>query len=215
LPDWQQIVTFVSIASMMLGAFAAINQKNIKRLMAYSSIGHVGYALIGLAVGNQAGIRGMLIYLAIYLFMNVGTFGCILCMRRGDRMVEDIDDLAGLGKTHPMLGLAVTVFMFSMAGIPPLAGFFGKLYIFLAAVDAKLYMLAVLGVLSSVVAAFYYLRIVQLVYFNEPDQVLDRPVGGDLGMVIVGTALIIMLFFAYPTPILASAAAAAASLFAG
>ena len=215
LPDWQQIVSFVSIASMVLGAFAAINQKNIKRLMAYSSIGHVGYALIGLAVGNQAGVRGMLIYLAIYLFMNVGTFGCILCMRRGDRMVEGISDLAGLGKTHPMLGLAVAVFMFSMAGIPPLAGFFGKLYIFLAAVDAKLYTLAVLGVLSSVVAAFYYLRIVQLVYFSEPDETLDRPVSGDLGLVIIGTALIIVFFFAYPTPILSGAATAAASLFAG
>ncbi|HEX9702666.1 MAG TPA: NADH-quinone oxidoreductase subunit NuoN, partial [Rhodospirillales bacterium] len=215
LPEWQQIVVFVSIASMVLGAFAAINQTNIKRLMAYSSIGHVGYALIGLAVGNQAGIRGMLIYLAIYLFMNLGTFGCILCMRRGDRMVEGINDLAGLGKSHPMLGLAVAVFMFSMAGIPPLAGFFGKLYIFLAAVEAKLYTLAVLGVLSSVIAAFYYLRIVQLVYFSDPEEVLDRPVSRDLGLVIAGTALVIVLFFAYPTPILTGAAAAAASLFAG
>jgi NADH-quinone oxidoreductase subunit N len=215
LPEWQQIVVFVSIASMVLGAFAAINQTNIKRLMAYSSIGHVGYALIGLAVGNQAGIRGMLIYLAIYLFMNLGTFGCILCMRRGDRMVEGINDLAGLGKSHPMLGLAVAVFMFSMAGIPPLAGFFGKLYIFLAAVEAKLYTLAVLGVLSSVIAAFYYLRIVQLVYFSDPEEVLDRPVSRDLGLVIAGTALVIVLFFAYPTPILTGAAVAAASLFAG
>ena len=124
---------------MVLGAFAAINQTNIKRLMAYSSIGHVGYALIGLAVGNQAGVRGMLIYLAIYLFMNVGTFGCILCMRRGDRMVEGINDLAGLGKTHPMLALAVGIFMFSMAGIPPLAGFMGKLIIFSCPNFIKIY----------------------------------------------------------------------------
>jgi NADH-quinone oxidoreductase subunit N len=215
LAEWQQIVVFVSVASMVLGAFAAINQTNIKRLMAYSSIGHVGYALIGLAVGNEAGIRGMLIYLAIYVFMNVGTFACILCMRRNDHMVEGINDLAGLGKTHPMLALAVGVFMFSMAGIPPLAGFFGKLYIFLAAIEAELYGLAVIGVLSSVVAAFYYLRIVQVVYFSDPEETLDRPVSRDLGLVITGTGLIIVFFFVYPTPILSSAAAAAAALFAG
>jgi len=215
LAEWQQIVVFVSVASMLLGAFAAINQRNIKRLMAYSSIGHVGYALIGLCVGGEAGVRGMLIYLAIYLFMNLGTFGCILCMRRGDRMVEAIEDLAGLGKTHPMLGLAVAVFMFSMAGIPPLAGFFGKLYIFLAAIEAELYGLAVIGVLSSVVAAFYYLRIVRLVYFDEPVEALDRPVDRELGIVITVTGLVVAFFFAYPTPILAGASAAAASLFGG
>ncbi|MEE9317475.1 MAG: NADH-quinone oxidoreductase subunit NuoN, partial [Rhodospirillales bacterium] len=215
LAEWQQIVVFISVASMMLGAFAAINQRNIKRLMAYSSIGHAGYALIGLAVGNEAGIRGMLIYLAIYLFMNIGTFACILCMRRGDKMVEGIDDLAGLGKTHPMLALAITVFMFSMAGIPPLAGFFGKLYIFLPAIEEGLYGLAVIGVLSSVVAAFYYMRIVQIMYFEDTDQVLDKPVGRDLGLVITATSLVITFFFVYPAPVLAAAAAAAKALFAG
>ena len=213
--EWQQIIVFISVASMMLGAFAAINQRNIKRLMAYSSIGHVGYALIGLAVGNEAGIRGMLIYLAIYLFMNIGTFACILCMRRGDKMVEGIDDLAGLGKTHPMLALAFAVFMFSMAGIPPLAGFFGKLYIFLPAIEEGLYGLAVIGVLSSVVAAFYYLRIVQIIYFEDTDQVLDKPLSRDLGLVITVTGLLITFFFVYPAPVLAAAAAAAKALFAG
>ncbi|MAF94306.1 MAG: NADH-quinone oxidoreductase subunit NuoN [Rhodospirillaceae bacterium] len=213
--EWQQIVVFVSMASMVLGAFAAINQRNIKRLMAYSSIGHVGYALIGLAAGGETGVRGTLIYLAIYLAMNIGAFACILCMRRGDRMVEGIDDLAGLGKTHPMLALGLVVFMFSMAGIPPLAGFFGKLYIFLAAIEAGLYALAVVGVLTSVVAAFYYLRIVQMVYFEEPDDPLDKPVSRDLGLVIAAAGLVIVLFFVYPTPILNGAAAAAASLFAG
>ncbi len=215
LAEWQQIVVFISVASMMLGAFAAINQRNIKRLMAYSSIGHAGYALIGLAVGTEAGIRGMLIYLAIYLFMNIGTFACILCMRRGDKMVEGIDDLAGLGKTHPMLALAISVFMFSMAGIPPLAGFFGKLYIFLPAIEEGLYGLAVIGVLSSVVAAFYYLRIVQIIYFEDTDQVLDKPVSRDLGLVITATGLVITFFFVYPAPVLAAAAAAAKALFAG
>ena len=213
--EWQQIVVFVSMASMVLGAFAAINQRNIKRLMAYSSIGHVGYALIGLAAGDETGVRGTLIYLAIYLAMNIGTFACILCMRRGDRMVEGIDDLAGLGKTHPMLALGIVVFMFSMAGIPPLAGFFGKFYIFIAAIEAGLYALAIVGVLTSVVAAFYYLRIVQMVYFEEPDDPLDKPVSRDLGLVIAATGLVIVLFFVYPTPILNSAAAAAASLFNG
>ncbi len=213
--EWQQIVVFVSMASMALGAFAAINQRNIKRLMAYSSIGHVGYALIGLAAGNETGVRGTLIYLAIYLAMNIGTFACILCMRRGDRMVERIDDLAGLGKTHPMVALAVAVFMFSMAGIPPLAGFFGKFYIFLPAIESGFYTLAVIGVLSSVVAAFYYLRIVQIVYFEESEESLDKPINRELGLVITGSGLVIAFFFVYPSPILTAASRAAASLFAG
>ncbi len=221
--QWQQIVVFVAIASMVLGAFAAINQTNIKRMMAYSSIGHIGYALIGLAVAGQsvdgavreAGIQGVLIYMAIYLFMNVGTFACILCMRRSDHMVEDIDDLAGLSKSHPMMAVALAIFMFSMAGIPPLAGFFGKFYIFLAAVEAELYGLAVIGVLSSVVAAFYYLRIVKVMYFDDLGDSLEKPIGRDMAGVLMGTSLIILLFFAWPTPLLSAAAAATRGLFAG
>ncbi len=221
--QWQQIVVFIAIASMVLGAFAAINQTNIKRLMAYSSIGHIGYALIGLAVAGQggdgavreAGIQGVLIYMAIYLFMNVGTFACILCMRRSDHMVEDIDDLAGLSKSHPMMAVALAIFMFSMAGIPPLAGFFGKFYIFLAAVEAEMYGLAVIGVLSSVVAAFYYLRIVKVMYFDALADSLEKPIGRDMAGVLVGTSLIILLFFAWPTPLLSAAAAATRGLFAG
>ena len=213
--QWQQIIVFVSVASMVLGAFAAINQRNIKRLMAYSSIGHVGYALIGLAVGNEAGVRGILIYLAIYLVMNVGTFACILAMRKGDRMVEDIDDLAGLGKTHPMLAAAMTLFMFSMAGIPPLAGFFGKLYVFLAAIEAELYGLAVIGVITSVVGAFYYLRIIRIMCFDDVDEPLDKPVDKEIGIIMTLAGLIIVLFFIYPAPVVTRAATAAASLFAG
>ena len=215
LAQWQQIIIFISIASMVLGAFAAINQRNIKRLMAYSSIGHVGYALIGIAVGNADGIRGVLIYLAIYLVMNVGTFACILCMRRGERMVENIDDLAGLSKSHPMLALAMAVFMFSMAGIPPLAGFFGKLYVFLAAIEAELYTLAIIGVLTSVVGAFYYLRIIRVMYFDDLEETLDKPVERELGIVLTVAGLLIVLFFIYPSPILSSAANAASALFAG
>jgi NADH-quinone oxidoreductase subunit N len=213
--QWQQIIIFISIASMVLGAFAAINQRNIKRLMAYSSIGHVGYALMGLAVGNEAGVRGILIYLAIYVFMNIGTFACILAMRRDGRMVEDIDELSGLGKTHPMLAAALTVFMFSMAGIPPLAGFFGKLYVFLAAIEAELYTLAVIGVLTSVVGAFYYLRIIRIMYFDSVDDPLDKPVEREIGLVTTLAGLVIVLFFVYPGPLVTRAATAAASLFTG
>ncbi len=215
LAQWQQVVVLISILSMILGALAAINQRNIKRLMAYSSIGHVGYALVGLAAGTEEGTRGVLIYLAIYLVMNVGTFACILCMQRGGRMVEGIDDLAGLGKTHPLLAATLVVFMFSLAGIPPLAGFFGKLYVFLAAIEAGLFALAIIGVVTSVIGAFYYLRIVKVMYFDEPVDALDAPIGRDLSLVIGATSVIVLLFFVYPAPVLSGAASAAASLFAG
>jgi NADH-quinone oxidoreductase subunit N len=215
LAQWQQIIIFISIASMLLGAFAAIGQNNIKRLMAYSSIGHVGYALIGLAVGSQEGIRGVLIYMTIYLFMNLGAFACILCMRRGQQMVEGISDLAGASRTHPMLALSLAIFMFSLAGIPPLAGFFGKLYIFLAAVDGGLYTLAVIAVLTSVVGAFYYLRIVKVMYFDQATEPLDRGFGPELRWVVFASTIVIVLFFVYPEPILSSATSAAASLVGG
>jgi len=213
LDQWQQIVIFISIASMALGAFAAIAQTNIKRLMAYSSIGHVGYALIGLAAGSEAGVRGVLIYMAIYLAMNVGTFGCILAMRRQGRMVEGISDLAGLSRSHPMMALVMGVFMFSMAGVPPLAGFFGKLYVFLAAIEAQLYGLAVFGVLTSVVSAFYYLRIVKIMYFDEQADPFDRPVGREITLVLAATGVFTLFFFLYPSPLLSGAKVAAAALF--
>ena len=211
-PDWQQVLVFVSIASMALGAFAAIGQRNIKRLMAYSSIGHVGYALIGLAAGTADGIRGVLIYMAIYLVMNLGTFAVILCMRRNGKMVEAIADLAGLSKTQPGLAAALCIFMFSMAGIPPFAGFFGKLYVFLAAIDAQLYTLAVIGVLSSVVGAYYYLRVVKLMYFDEPAKGLES-MPNELKAVLAVTGLFNLLFFIYPAPLVDAANAAAKSLF--
>src|SRR5690606_10993902 len=162
---WQQILVLVSIASMVLGAFAAIGQNNIKRLMAYSSIGHVGYILLGLAAGTEEGVRGILLYVALYMVMNLGTFAVILSMRRHDAMVENISDLAGLSRSQPLMALALAIFMFSMAGIPPLAGFFGKLYVFMAAVNAGLVIPAVIGVLASVVSAYYYLRIIKVAYF--------------------------------------------------
>jgi NADH-quinone oxidoreductase subunit N len=213
--DWQQIIWFISLASMAFGAVAAINQRNIKRLMAYSSIANVGYALVGLAAGTPEGLSGMLIYLAIYVTMNAGAFAVILAMRQQGRMVEGIADLAGLGKTQPMMAAAFAIFMFSLAGIPPLAGFFGKFFVFRAAINAQLYWLAVLGVLTSVVGAFYYIRIVKIMYFDEPREGLDRPMEWGLAGVATVTALALLLFFILPLPLLAGADTAAAALFHG
>ena len=174
--QWQQIVVFVSIASMALGAFAAIGQRNIKRLMAYSSIGHMGFALIGLAAGTAEGVQGVLIYMAIYVTMTLGVFAVILSMRRSTGMVESIDQLAGLARTHPATAFFLAMLLFSMAGVPPLAGFFAKFYVFLAAIKAGLYMLAVIGVLASVVGAYYYLAIIKVMYFDEPaESFYDMP----------------------------------------
>ena len=212
--QWQQVIWFIALASMLLGAFAAINQTNIKRLMAYSSIGHMGFVLVGLAAGNVIGVQAVLLYLTVYLFMNVGTFACILAMRRQDRMVEEIDQLAGLSRTNPKMALALAIFMFSMAGIPPLAGFFGKYYVFLAAIEAELYTLVVVGLLSSVVSAYYYLRIVKLMYFDEPLDSFDRPVGREISTIVFGTSTVTALFIVLFWSLLDSATiAAAAALF--
>ena len=211
--EWRQVVVFIAIASMVLGAFAAVYQTNIKRLMAYSSIGHVGYALVGLAAGNELGVRGVIIYMAIYLIMTIGTFACILAMRSRGQMLENVNDLAGLARSQPLLALALGILMFSMAGIPPLAGFFGKLYVFMAAVDAGLYELAIIGLLASVVGAFYYLRIVKIMYFDDPGEGLDTPIERELALVIGGTSVVILLFFVNPSPLVAGAGIAAAALF--
>ncbi|MGB0572007.1 MAG: NADH-quinone oxidoreductase subunit NuoN [Alphaproteobacteria bacterium] len=211
--EWQQVIWFISLSSMILGSFAAIVQTNIKRLMAYSSIGHMGFVLVGLAAGNEQGVQGILLYLSIYLFMNMGTFACILAMRREGRMVEEIDQLAGLSKTNPYLAAALGVFMFSMAGIPPLAGFFAKFYVFLAAIEAGLYVLAVVGLLTSVVGAYYYLRIVKLMYFDEPAEAFDRAPGREITVIVTVTGLFTVFFFIGMAPLLSGAEAAAAVLF--
>ena len=200
---------------MILGALAAISQTNIKRLMAYSSIGHIGYALVGLAAGTVEGVNGILLYLTIYIIMNIGTFAVILCMRQKDVMVERIDDLRGLSKTNPPLALALAIFMFSMAGIPPLVGFFAKFYVFLAAIQAGLYVLAVVVVLTSVIGAYYYLRIVKLMYFDDPIESFDRPIGREMAIILAGSSLAIVLLTIGLAPLLDGTAAAAASLFAG
>jgi NADH-quinone oxidoreductase subunit N len=179
--------------------------------MAYSSIGHMGYALVGLAAGTPEGLRGVLIYMTIYVIMNIGVFCCILMMRRQEGMVESIDDLAGLSRHQPLLAFVFAMLMFSLAGIPPLAGFFGKFYVFMAAIQAHLYPLAVIGVLSSVVGAFYYLRIVKVMYFDEPAEAFE-PMPGELTAMLTISGIFTMLFFVYPLPIIAGAQSAVAAL---
>jgi NADH-quinone oxidoreductase subunit N len=210
--QWQQILVFVAIASMVLGAFAAIGQRNIKRLMAYSSIGHMGFALIGLAAGTEEGVRGVAIYMAIYLTMTLGTFACILAMRSPGETFEQISDLSGLARTKPAMAFLLAMLMFSLAGVPPLAGFFAKFYVFLAAIKAGLYTLAVIGVLASVVGAYYYLLIVKVMYFDEPAREFE-PMPHTLQAVLGVSALFNLLFIVYPAPLVDAAAAAAKSLF--
>jgi NADH-quinone oxidoreductase subunit N len=212
LPQWQLLIELVSIASMILGSLAAIGQTNIKRLMAYSSIGHMGYALIGLAAGTASGIRGVLIYLITYVFMNAGTFACIIAMRRRGRSLEKISDLSGLSRTDPTLALVLAIFMFSMAGIPPMSGFFGKFYVFMAAVQSGLWVLAVVGVLTSVVGAYYYLRVIKVMYFDTAVDAFD-PRPATLSVVAVGSGLFTALFFIFPGPLVGAAQAAAQILF--
>jgi len=180
ISHWQTIIIFLSIASMILGAVAAIGQSNIKRLMAYSSIGHMGYALAGLAPGTNAGIHSTIIYLTIYLVMNLGAFGCIFMMKRENVFYEKINDLSGLSKNHPMLALGFLIILFSLAGMPPLAGFFAKFYIFMAVIEAKMYTLAIIGLVTTVVSAFYYLRIIKVIYFDKPIEPFEESMIGVL-----------------------------------
>src|SRR4030088_1481258 len=210
--QWQQIVVFVALASMVLGAFAAIGQRNIKRLMAYSSIGHMGFALVGLAAGTQEGVQGVLVYMAIYVAMTLGTFACILSMRRDGQMVENISNLSGLARTKPAMAFFFAMLFFSLPGIPPLGGFFAKFYVFLAAIQAGLFTLAVIGVVTSVVGAYYYLSIVKIMYFEEPAPRFE-PMPREVGAVLAITGLFNLLFFIYPAPLVEAASTAARSLF--
>src|ERR1700680_4558329 len=210
--QWQQIVVFVAIASMVLGSFAAIGQKNIKRLMAYSSIGHMGFALVGLAAGTAEGAQGVLVYIAIYVAMTLGSFAVILTMKRNGQHFENISDFAGLSRTNPLLAFFFAMLLFSLAGIPPLAGFFAKFYVFVAAIKAGLFTLAVIGVLASVVGAFYYLTIIKVMYFDEPLAKLD-PMRMELRTVLAVAGLFNIFFFVYPGPLISAATVAAKSLF--
>ncbi|MGJ4855949.1 NADH-quinone oxidoreductase subunit NuoN [Labrys sp. KB_33_2] len=209
LAQWQQIVVFIAIASMALGSFAAIGQSNIKRLMAYSSIGHMGFALVGLAAGTSEGVQGVLIYLALYLAMTLGTFAVILSMKRKGVYVESISDLAGLSRTDTLTAYALAALMFSLAGIPPLSGFWAKWYVFVAAVHQGLWPLAILGVLCSVVGAFYYLRVIKLMFFDEPAEAFE-PMPVTLRAVLVLATIVTVFFIVWPTLITGPAATAAA-----
>jgi NADH-quinone oxidoreductase subunit N len=210
--DWQQILVFVSIASMVLGAFAAIGQNNIKRLLAYSSIGHMGFALVGLASGSQEGVQGVIVYMMIYLISTLGAFACVLAMRRKGQHVEEISDLAGLAHNNKVLAFVLAMLMFSLAGIPPLAGFFAKYFVFLAAVKADLITLAVIGVVASVVGAYYYLRIVQIIYFDEPAEKFDA-MDGEVKWVAYASGAFVLLFVGFANYLVNLAEAAAQSLY--
>jgi NADH-quinone oxidoreductase subunit N len=211
-PQWQQVITALAIASMLLGAFAAIGQSNIKRLLAYSAIGNIGYALIGLAAGSPEGARGVVIYLVIYVAMTLGAFACVLAMRRGQTMTEEIDDLSGLAQNNLVLATLFAILLFSLAGIPPLAGFFAKFYVFLAAVREGLWPLAIIGVLASVVSAYYYVRIVKIMFFDQPREAFAA-IQPKAGLVMGVAGLCVLLYVVYPAPLVDAAGAAVKSLF--
>ncbi len=210
--DWQQILVFVSIASMVLGAFAAIGQNNIKRLLAYSSIGHMGFALVGLASGSQEGAQGVIVYMMIYLISTLGVFACVLAMRRRGLHLEEISDLAGLAHNNKALAFVLAMLMFSLAGIPPLAGFFAKYFVFLAAVKSGLYALAIIGVVASVVGAYYYLRIVKVIYFDEPAEKFDT-MDSEVKWVAYAGGVFVLLFVGFANYLVNLAEVAAQSLY--
>ncbi len=199
IDQWQTIIVFLSIGSMILGAVAAIAQSNIKRLMAYSSIGHMGYALAGIATGTNAGVQSSIVYLTIYLVMNLGAFGCIFMMRRENIFYENINELSGLSKNHPMLALSFLIILFSLAGIPPLAGFFAKFYIFMSVIEVEMYTLAVIGLLTTVVSAFYYLRIIKVIYFDKPKKPFEENYDWGLKVSLILSSILILIYFIYPS----------------
>jgi NADH-quinone oxidoreductase subunit N len=197
--QWQPILFFLSIASMMLGAVAAIGQVNIKRLMAYSSIGHMGYVLAGLTTGTETGVQSSLVYLVIYLIMSISAFGCIFLMKRENIYYENINDLSGLSKNHPVYALGFLIILFSLAGIPPLAGFFAKFYIFVSVIESEMYTLAIIGLLTTVVSAFYYLRIIKIMYFDKPKKMFEISYDWGLKIPLIFSTLLLITYFIYPS----------------
>ena len=202
IDQWQMIIVFLSIASMLFGAIAAIGQTNIKRLIAYSSIGHIGYTLAGLASGTNEGIQSSIVYISIYVIMNLALFSCLLMLKRNNKYYEDIEDLSGLSKNHPLLSLSLLVILFSLAGIPPLAGFFAKFYIFKAVIEQSMFFLAVVGLLSTVVAAFYYLRIIKIIYFDEEKEKYDEDHSIWLKFSLTFSTILILLYFIFPSQLI-------------
>ena len=199
IDQWQMIIIFLSLASMIFGAISAIGQKNLKRLIAYSSIGHMGYALAGLAVGTNSGIQSSIIYISIYLIMNLGIFCCLFMMKRKDKFFDNLEDLAGLSKNHPIISLSLLILLFSLAGIPPMAGFFAKFYIFMSVIEQSMYFLAIVGLLSTVISAFYYLRIIKIIYFDPPKEQYDQDHNFGLKMSLTIATLLILFYFVYPS----------------
>ena len=199
IDQWQMIIIFLSLASMIFGAVAAIGQKNLKRLIAYSSIGHMGYALAGLAVGTNSGIQSSIIYISIYLIMNLGIFCCLFMMKRKDKFFDNLEDLAGLSKNHPIISLSLLILLFSLAGIPPMAGFFAKFYIFMSVIEQSMYFLAIVGLLSTVISAFYYLRIIKIIYFDPPKEQYDQDHNFGLRISLTIATLLILFYFVYPS----------------
>ena len=202
IDQWQMILIFLSIASMIFGAIAAIGQTNLKRLIAYSSIGHVGYTLAGLATGSNDGIQNSVIYITIYILMNLGLFSCLLMMKRNNKYFEDIEDLSGLSKNHPLLSLSLLLILFSLAGIPPLAGFFAKFYIFKSVLEQSMYFLAIVGLLSTVVAAFYYLRIIKIMYFDKEKEKYDTDHSLWLKFSLALSTILILFYFIFPSQLI-------------
>ena len=202
IDQWQMIIIFLSIASMLFGAIAAIGQTNIKRLIAYSSIGHIGYTLAGLATGSNEGIQSSIVYITIYVIMNLAFFSCLLMLKRNNQYYEDIDDLSGLSKNHPLLSLSLLVILFSLAGIPPLAGFFAKFYIFTAVLEQSMYFLAIVGLLSTVIAAFYYLRIIKIIYFDKEKEKYDSDHSLWLKFSLTFSTILILLYFIFPSQLI-------------
>tara|TARA_B100002052_G_scaffold181797_1_gene165544 strand:- start:972 stop:1631 length:660 start_codon:yes stop_codon:yes gene_type:complete len=199
LIEWQSIIIFLSIASMILGAVAAIGQKNIKRLIAYSSIGHIGYALAGIATGTSSGYSSSVLYITIYAVMNLGIFGCIFLMKKDGKYTEEINDLSGISKNHPLISLSFLIILFSLAGIPPLGGFFAKFYIFLSVVESEMYTLAIIGLLTTVVSAFYYLKIIKIIYFDEITKPFDENKSFSISGTIFISCIFLVTFFLYPS----------------
>ena len=202
MDQWQMILVFLSIASMLFGAIAAIGQTNLKRLIAYSSISHIGYALAGLTTGSNEGIQSSIIYIVIYILMNLGFFSCLLMLKRNNKYFEDIEDLSGLSKNHPLLSLSLLVILFSLAGIPPLAGFFAKFYIFKSVIEQSMYFLAIVGLLSTVIAAFYYLRIIKIIYFDKEKEKYDEDHSLWLKFSLVSSTLLILVYFFFPSQLI-------------
>ena len=197
--EWQSILIFISIGSMILGAVAAIGQTNIKRLMAYSSISHMGYGLAGLTTGINEGISASILYIFLYVVMNIGSFVCILLMKRKNIYLENIRDLSGLSKNHPIIAFSFTVILFSLAGIPPLAGFFAKFYVFMAVIKSNLFALAIIGLITSVISAFYYLRIIKIIYFDPEQEKFDPITSKGIKISLAFSTLLILFYFLNPS----------------